>query len=104
MVDSITNPAAAAGAYSSTAKIGINAEGAKGADKGGFGAVLKEIAVNSINTLRHSETMSARAVTGEATLPDVVQAVNAADLTINTVVAIRDRLINAYTEIMRMPI
>lgn len=103
MVDKIANPAAAAGAYSNTAKIGINTDVSKDTEKGGFGAVLKELAVNSINTLRHSETMSARAVTGEATLPDVVQAVNAADLTINTVVAIRDRLINAYTEIMRMP-
>ena len=103
MVESITNPAAAAGAYSSTAKIGLSVDAPKDAEKGGFGAVMKEIAVNSINTLRHSETMSARAVTGEATLPDVVQAVNAADMTINTIVAIRDRLINAYTEIMRMP-
>ncbi len=103
MVDNIANPAAAAGAYSNTAKIGINTDAAKDTEKGGFGAVMKQLAVDSINTLRHSETMSARAVTGEATLPDVVQAVNAADLTINTVVAIRDRLINAYTEIMRMP-
>jgi flagellar hook-basal body complex protein FliE len=100
----LTNPAAAAGAYSSTAKIGLSADPSKETDKGGFGAVLKEVAVNSINTLRHSEQMSAKAVTGEATLPDVVQAVNAADMTINTIVAIRDRLINAYTEIMRMPI
>jgi flagellar hook-basal body complex protein FliE len=104
MVDKIANPAAAAGAYSNISKIGINADPAKNMEKGGFGAMMKEIAVNSINTLRHSETMAARAVTGEAQLPDVVQAVNAADVTINTVVAIRDRLINAYTEIMRMPI
>lgn len=100
----LTNPAAAAGAYSNTAKIGINADASKDTEKAGFGAVLKEVAVNSINTLRKSEVMAARAVTGEATLPDVVQAVNAADMTINTVVAVRDRLINAYTEIMRMPI
>ena len=104
MVDKIANPAAAAGAYSSTAKIGINADPAKETEKGGFGAMLKQVAVNSLNTMRHSEEMSAKAITGEATLPDVVQAVNAADMTINTIVAIRDRLINAYTEIMRMPI
>ena len=104
MVDKIANPAAAAGAYANTMKIGIGTETAKDAEKGGFGAMMKQVAVDSINTLRHSETMSARAITGEANLPDVVQAVNAADLTINTVVAVRDRLINAYTEIMRMPI
>lgn len=100
----LTNPAAAAGAYSSTAKIGISSDASKETGKGGFGDMLKQVAVDSLNTMRHSEQMSAKAVTGEATLPDVVQAVNAADLTINTIVAIRDRLINAYTEIMRMPI
>lgn len=105
MIDKIANPAAGAAAYASTMKIGSGADtAAKDADKGGFGAMLKQVAVDSINTLRHSETMSARAVTGDASLPDVVQAVNAADLTINTIVAIRDRMINAYTEIMRMPI
>jgi len=104
MIDKIANPAAAANAYSNIAKIGVGADGAREADKNGFGAAMKQVAVDSINTLRHSETMSARAITGEATLPDVVRAVNAADLTVNTIVAVRDRLINAYTEIMRMPI
>jgi flagellar hook-basal body complex protein FliE len=104
MVDKIANPAAAAGAYANTMKIGLGADSAKDAEKGGFGAMMKQLAVDSINVMRHSETMSAKAITGEANLPDVVQAVNAADLTINTIVAVRDRLINAYTEIMRMPI
>jgi flagellar hook-basal body complex protein FliE len=104
MIDKIANPAAGAAAYANTLKIGTGTDAAKDAEKGGFGAMLTQVAVDSINTLRHSETMSARAVTGDATLPDVVQAVNAADLTINTIVAIRDRMINAYTEIMRMPI
>jgi flagellar hook-basal body complex protein FliE len=104
MVDKIANPAAGAAAYANTMKIGIGTDSAKEADKGGFGAMMKQLAVDSLNVMRHSESMSAKAVTGEANLPDVVQAVNAADLTINTIVAVRDRLINAYTEIMRMPI
>ncbi len=35
---------------------------------------------------------------------DVVQAVSNAELTLQTVVAVRDRVVNAYQEIMRMPI
>jgi flagellar hook-basal body complex protein FliE len=105
MVDKIANPAAAANAYSNMAKIGVNAPTpGDQAGKASFGDLLKDIAVNSIQTMRNSETMSAKAITGEATLPDVVQAVNAADLTLQTVVAVRDRLINAYQEVMRMPI
>jgi flagellar biosynthetic protein FliQ len=34
----------------------------------------------------------------------VVEAVNAAELTLQTVVAVRDRMIAAYQEILRMPI
>ena len=48
--------------------------------------------------------MSAMAVTGEADITDVVQAVTSAELTLQTVVAVRDRMISAYQEIMRMPI
>jgi flagellar hook-basal body complex protein FliE len=48
--------------------------------------------------------MSAKAVTGEADIVDVVQAVGNAEITLQTVVAVRDRVISAYQEIMRMPI
>lgn len=103
MADSIINPAAAAGAYAATAKTGISGA-VKGEGMPSFGEVMKDTIASSINTLHRGETMSAKAVTGDATLPDVVQAVNAAELTLSTVVAVRDRLINAYTEIMRMQV
>ena len=54
--------------------------------------------------MRSGEDASARAVTGEAELTEVVQAVTAAEVTLETVVAVRDRMISAYQEIMRMPI
>jgi len=104
MVDKIANPAAAANAYANMAKVNIGAVEEGGEKKANFADLLKGAVVESINTMRKSEQMSAKAVTGEASLPDVVRAVNAADLTLQTVVAVRDRLINAYTEIMRMPI
>ena len=40
----------------------------------------------------------------DASLPDVVQAVNAAEMTISMVVAVRDRMIGAYQELMRTQI
>lgn len=105
MVDKIANPAAAAGAYANMAKIGVNAPtDAKAAGQPSFGDVLKTSILDSIQTLKGGEQMSAKAVTGEASLPEVVQAVNAAEMTLSTVVAVRDRLITAYQEIMRMPI
>jgi flagellar hook-basal body complex protein FliE len=103
MVDKIANPAAAANAYANIAKVG-GAVPVENAGKPNFGDFMKDVAVNSLNTLKNSETMSAKAVTGDASLPDVVQAVNAAEMTISTVVAVRDRMITAYQELMRTQI
>lgn len=104
MVDKIANPAAAANAYANMAKMGVAGAQEEGAGRPSFAAVLKDSIVSSINTMRAGETMSAKAVTGDASLPDVVQAVNAAEMTLSTVIAVRDRLISAYQEIMRMPV
>lgn len=75
-------------------------------DSGGvsFADFLKDKATDSIDTLRDSERMSAAAVTGDASLTEVVQAVTDAELTLQTVVAVRDRMISAYQDIMSMPI
>jgi flagellar hook-basal body complex protein FliE len=69
-----------------------------------FADYLKSKARESVDTLRESEEVSAKAVTGEADMTDVVQAVTSAELTLQTVVSVRDRMISAYQEIMRMPI
>lgn len=103
MVDKIANPAAAANAYATMAKAGSSASTENTTGKPSFMELLKSSVTDSIDTMKTGEQMSAKAVTGEANLPDVVQAVNAADLTLSTVVAVRDRMINAYQEIMRMP-
>ncbi len=50
------------------------------------------------------QTMAMQAVAGKATLPDVAAALNQAEITLNTVVAIRDRVITAYNTIINMPI
>lgn len=103
MVDKIINPAIAANAYSKTLN-GADAPGVATPQKESFGDVLKNAAIKSIQTLRAGEAASARAVSGEATLPEVVQAITASEMTLQTVVAVRDRLVGAYQEIMRMPV
>ena len=54
--------------------------------------------------MARGEKLSAQSVAGKAELTDVVTAVTSAELTLQTVVAVRDRVISAYQEIMRMPI
>lgn len=102
MVDQISN-AAAANAYS---KIGKNAlADIRPKEEGNsFSDVLKTMARNTIGTLRAGEAASARAVAGDASLPEVVQAITASEVTLQTVVAVRDRIVSAYQEILRMPV
>lgn len=94
------NPAAAANAYANTAKT-VSFTQNDGAGAVSFGDMMKNAVVSSISTMKAGETMSAKAITGEASLPEVVQAVNAAELTLQTVTAVRDRLVGAYQELMR---
>lgn len=56
------------------------------------------------NTGYKSEEVSMRALAGKADLTDVVTAVSEAETALTTVVNIRDRVINAYQEIIKMPI
>lgn len=102
MIDKV-NPAAAASAYANTSKT-MDAPGIDAPKEQTFGEVLKNTAIKSIETLRAGEAASARAVSGEASLPEVVQAITASEVTLQTVVAMRDRVISAYQEIMRMPV
>jgi flagellar hook-basal body complex protein FliE len=97
------NPAAAAGAYANIQKTGAM-PGVEADGKASFGDTIRNLASSAIDSLKQSERASAAAVTGKAELTDVVEAVTRAEMTIQTVVAMRDRLLSSYQEIMRMPI
>ncbi len=76
-------------------------------DKAGnsdFANLVKEAAQGAIGTLREGETMGMKGITGEADLTDVVSAVNSAETTLQLVTTLRDRMVQAYQEILRMPI
>ena len=71
---------------------------------GGFGDLLSSAISDTTSTLKNSENISASAITGKASLSDVVSAVTSADVALKSVVAIRDKVIGAYQDIMKMPI
>ena len=54
--------------------------------------------------MKQGEQVAASQVTGQADVVNVVNAVNSAELTLDTVVAVRDKVISAYQNIMQMPI
>ena len=69
-----------------------------------FGGLVTQALETTQGTLQQSEQMTAASVTGNADLVDVATAVSAAELTLETVVAVRDQVVRAYQEILRMPI
>lgn len=77
---------------------------ATGGDGASFKAALTDAIGGVTEATAGSETASMQAVAGEADLVDVVTAVTNAELVVETVVAVRDRVIQAYNDIIRMPI
>ncbi len=69
-----------------------------------FSGLVKDAIGTASGTMARGEKLSMQSVTGKAELTDVVTAVTSAELTLQTVVAVRDRVIQAYQEIIRMPI
>ena len=55
-------------------------------------------------TLQASETASMQAMTGDADPHTLVQALAQAELAVETVVTVRDKVVEAYQEILRMPV
>jgi flagellar hook-basal body complex protein FliE len=69
-----------------------------------FASVLEQTLLDARDTGARSEAASLQAISGKASLQEVVEAVNAAEIALQTVVAVRDRMISAYQDIIRMPI
>lgn len=72
--------------------------------QGGFGDLVKAAITDAVGASKHAERQMANQVAGKAELVDVVTAISAAEASLETVMAVRDQVISAYQEIMRMPI
>ncbi len=100
-------PAAAAAAYRAAAQMNTVSQAVTPANVspgGSFSDFLSGAVKDSISTIRQGEQAATQQVQGKANLVDVVNQVNAAELTLDTVVAVRDKVVQAYQSIMNMPI
>ena len=97
----------AGGAAGGLAGLGDMAGGlsaAAGGAGGIFGSMVESMVTDASTSLRTAEAESAKQVAGKGDLIDVVTAIGAAETALDTVVAVRDRVVNAYSDIMRMQI
>ena len=85
---------------------GIGGSAAAGVQPGGgeFSGLVKDIVGDAAEAGRKSEALSLQAVSGPTDLSQVALAVTNAEVTMQTVVAVRDRVIQAYQDIIKMPI
>jgi len=98
---------AAANAYAALAKLTSPVAGATRPGEGGdgsFGSMLRNALGSVMDSGRNADAQTRAAASGNANIVDVVSAVAETEVAIETLVSVRDKVIAAYEEIMRMPI
>lgn len=75
--------------------------GQQGAD---FGDVLASVTTDAMKTVRQGEAAGIAAIQGKASMQQVVEAVMSAEQTLQTAIAVRDKVVAAYQEVSRMAI
>ncbi len=70
----------------------------------GFDSVFKQVASDAIGTLKAGEAASISAIQGKESTRRVVEALMSAEQTLQTAVAVRDKVVQAYQEVVRMSI
>jgi len=97
---SLQNVAATYAAMQKTAvSPGMEARGT-----GGFASLVQDAAQGSVKALQQGEAASVLGLSGKLDLSQVVTAVSNAEVTLQAAVAVRDKVVQSYLEILRMPI
>lgn len=73
-------------------------------ETGSFGATMQRAVEGAVEVGRTADVASTQALLGQGSISDVVLAVSRAELALQTTVAVRDRVVAAYQDVMRMPI
>lgn len=103
MIDGVT---ALSAAKSTSQALGTSgtAAAAGNAGVGDFGQVLSQVIGDAISTVKTGEATAIQGLQGSTPAFKVVEAVMAAQRTLQSALAIRDKAVSAYQEISRMAI
>lgn len=94
---------AAAKAYAQSAKAPLENTKAVGGMPD-FGDMVANAVRGAQDTVHKAEATTQQVAAGEGDLVDAVTALTAAETTLETVVTVRNEVIRAYQEILRMPV
>ena len=101
----VANITGAVQAYDKMLRQG-GAAGMEARDSGApdFSSLLHRAAERAADSLQEGEAQTIQAAAGTADLTEVVMAVSKAEMTLEAVVTLRDKVVQAYQEVLRMPI
>ncbi|SHL58392.1 flagellar hook-basal body complex protein FliE [Bradyrhizobium lablabi] len=103
----MASPTVAANAYANLARILDTGGAGKGSDTGAgpsFSALLKDAVGSVLDVGKKSDAQTVAMAQGKANVMDVVTAVAETDVAVSTLVSVRDRVIQSYEDILKMPI
>ncbi|WP_086997674.1 flagellar hook-basal body complex protein FliE [Rhizobium sullae] len=67
-----------------------------------FAAILGNMATQAVDTMKGAESMSFAGIKGTATTREVVDSMLQAEQTLQTAIAIRDKVVSAFLEVTKM--
>jgi flagellar hook-basal body complex protein FliE len=101
----VANITSALNAYKAAAQAATGGGGMDARPTGkSFADVLGDLASSAKDEGVKAEKLGAAALLGKADYAEVVTAVANADVALQTVVTVRDKIISAYQDILKMPI
>jgi flagellar hook-basal body complex protein FliE len=98
----VVTPSAAVEAYARTARQASGGQPTKAVPD--FGATMEKALDQAVQTGHKADDQAMKAISGGGNLTEVVTALSHAELTLQTATVIRDRVVQTYQDIIKMPI
>ena len=92
----LVSPTQVSSAYGSTSSVATGATD--------FASMVGNAASDALRTVHQAEATTAAGVSGRTDVQSVVMALSNAEVTMQTVVAVRDKILTAYNDVMHMGI
>ncbi|MEL6220270.1 MAG: flagellar hook-basal body complex protein FliE [Pseudomonadota bacterium] len=99
-------PSFAARLYDSARQLGDATATTETAEREGpsFAETLARAAQEITQTIQRGEQVADQAVSGQGDVQSVVEALSATEMALQTAVTVRDRVVEAYQDVLRMPV
>ena len=103
-IGSVVSNAAIQGAYRNGQELRAARNGAPLDESASFSEMVKSAASNAVESARRADEVTSAGLKGEIGTQQVVEATLEMESTLRVAVSVRDKVVQAYQEILRMPI